>query len=98
MSTTLQEEHSHALIEDGGGDPTALAETLVALAQGRVAVALDCSECCIYEYLPQHRALRAQAIWAQTLDQRDREWIGQVNHLTDLPGFDTVVASGSIPV
>jgi GAF domain-containing protein len=97
VSALVQDEHAHALIEDGGGDPTALAETLVALAE-RVAVAVDCSECCIYEYLPKHRALRAQAIWAQSLEQRDRDWIGQINHLTDLPGFDTVMASGSILV
>jgi len=94
---TVQDEHSHALVEDGGGDPIALAETLVALAE-RVAVALDCSECCIYEYLPARSALRAQAIWSRHLEQKDRDWVGQVNHLTDLPGFDTVVTSGSILV
>ena len=74
-----------------------LAQTLVALA-AQVAEALGCSECCIYEYLPERRALRAQAIWALELTDRDREWVGRINHLADLPGFDTVISSREILV
>jgi diguanylate cyclase (GGDEF)-like protein len=91
------DEHSFALSDDDHDESHVLSRTLVSLA-AQVAQALSCSECCIYEYLPERHALRAQAIWAQELKDRDRDWIGRVNHLVDLPGFDTVISSREILV
>ena len=97
MTTKEADRHSFALIDDDRDGSEVLAQTLLALA-AQVAEALRCSECCIYEYLPERRALRAQAIWAEELTDRDREWIGRVNNLADLPGFDTVISSREILV
>jgi diguanylate cyclase (GGDEF)-like protein len=95
VTTKQADRHSFALIDDDREGSQVLAQTLIALA-AQVAEALGCSECCIYEYLPDRRALRAQAIWAEELTDRDRDWIGRVNHLADLPGFDAVVSSREI--
>ena len=97
VTTHSNDRHAFALIDDDHDGSQALAQTLVALA-AQVAEALGCSECCIYEYLPERRALRAQAIWAQELTDRDRDWIGRLNHLADLPGFGAVVSSREILV
>lgn len=97
MTTQQADRHSFALIADDQGESQVLAQTLVALAT-QVAEALGCSECCIYEYLPERRDIRAQAIWSVELTDRDREWIGQVNHLVDLPDFDAVISSREILV
>ena len=93
----MTDPHSFALAGDDQDESQVLSQTLLALA-AQVAEALSCSECCIYEYLPERRALRAQAIWAESLTDRDREWIGKLNHLADLPGFDTVISSREILV
>lgn len=96
-TTQEADRHSFALIDDDHDGSQVLARTLVALA-ARVAEALGCSECIIYEYLPERRALRAQAIWAEELTDRDRERIGTLIHLADQPGFDTVISSREILV
>ena len=96
-TTQEADRHSFALIDDDHDRSQVLARTLVALA-ARVAEALGCSECIIYEYLPERRALRAQAIWAEELTDRDRERIGTLIHLADQPGFDTVISSREILV
>ena len=70
------------------------AVAVLALA-AQVAEALSCSECCIYEYLPRARR-RSGA--ESGLTDRDREWIGKLNRLADLPGFDTVISSRQILV
>lgn len=97
MTTKEADRHSFALTDGDHDGSQVLAQTLIALA-AQVAEALGCSECCIYDYLPERRALRAQAIWAEDLTDRDREWIGRVNHLADLPGFGEVVSSRKILV
>jgi diguanylate cyclase (GGDEF)-like protein len=90
--TPMDGTHSFALIEDEQSDGAVVAETLCAMAE-QIAVALDCTECCIYEYLPERDALRGQAIWAVSLDDEDRRWIASVNNLGRLPGFRQAVAS-----
>jgi diguanylate cyclase (GGDEF)-like protein len=96
MTHTL-DPHSFALIDDGGGDSRALSETLLALTE-QIAMALDCSECCIYEYIPERGALRAQAIWSLQLNDIDRAWIGKENHLADIPDFHHVITKREILV
>jgi len=91
------DKHSHALIEEDDGDSRLLAETLKALTQ-QIARAVDCSECCIYEYLPERRALRAQAIWSSELTERDRAWVGRLNDLSTIPDFAQVVTRRMILV
>jgi len=62
-SDDIQEARfSHALVHAGeeGGDAL-VGDTLVRLAE-QVASAVDCSECCVYEYLPESSTLRAQAL------------------------------------
>jgi len=97
VTTQEADRHSFALIDGDPDGSQVLARTLVALA-ARVAEALGCSKCIIYEYLPERRALRAQAIWAQELTDRDRERIGTLNDLADEPGFDTVISSRKVLV
>jgi diguanylate cyclase (GGDEF)-like protein len=76
--------------EDEADDPM-LAKTLVELTE-QIAEALDCYECCIYDYLPERRVLRALAIWSRRLTQRDREWIGEEHPLVDIPDFERVIS------
>ncbi len=90
MITPHDDTHSHAHIDEGDGDSRLLAETLKALTQ-QIARAIDCSECCIYEYLPERRALRAQAIWSVELTDRDRTWVGRLHDLATIPDFARVV-------
>jgi hypothetical protein len=82
--TAHDDTHSHALIDEDDGDSRLLAETIKALTQ-QIARAVDCSECCIYEYLRERRALRAQAIWSHELTDRDRAWVGRLNDLAAIP-------------
>jgi diguanylate cyclase (GGDEF)-like protein len=90
MTAHNYDEHSHALIQEDDRDSQLLAETLRALTQ-QIAKAVDCSECCIYEYLPERRALRAQAIWSSELTERDRAWMGRLHDLAAIPDFAQVV-------
>ncbi len=58
----------------------------------RLAVALDCSECCFYEFLPDRDTVLPQAIWKLELTDDDRAWVGVENHLNQqrrvAPVFD----------
>ena len=82
---------SHALVHrESEGASALLGDTLVALAE-QMARTLDCSECCIYEYLPEEDALRAQALWSRVLAQRDIEWVGQTHELAETPAFTRVI-------
>jgi diguanylate cyclase (GGDEF)-like protein len=90
MTARADDTHSHALIDEEDSDSRLLAETLKALTQ-QIARAVDCTECCIYEYLPERRALRAQAIWSSELTDRDRAWVGRMNDLATIPDFAHVV-------
>jgi len=53
---------------------------------------VDCSVCCIYEYLPERRALRAQAIWSEALTDRDRDWVGRLTDVDSITDFTHVVS------
>ncbi|NLE21769.1 MAG: diguanylate cyclase [Actinobacteria bacterium] len=82
---------SSALVYDeGGADGVLLGDTLVKLAE-HMAHALECSECCIYEYLPERNALRTQALWSRVLRARDVDWVGEMHQLDEVPGFERVV-------
>jgi len=74
----------------GKGKDAVLAETLAVLAE-QIARIMDCFECCVYEYLPERSALRAQAIWSRRLTDRDRAWVGEVHELGDVPHFEAVI-------
>jgi len=70
-------------VQVAGGETglgAAVAATLAGLAE-RLAVALDCSECCFYEYLPERDAVLPQALWKLELTADDRAWVGVENHL-----------------
>ena len=56
-----------------GGGP--LTSTLVHLAE-RLATALDCTECCFYEFLPERDAVLPKVMWKLELTDDDRSWIG----------------------
>ena len=90
MTTPDDDTHSHALIDGGDRESRLLADTLKALTQ-QIARAVHCSECCIYEYLPKRRAVRAQAIWSHELTQRDRDWVGRLNDIAAIPSLAWVV-------
>lgn len=80
---------SFALLRDEG-EGALLGDTLVKLAE-QVARAIDCSECCVYEYLPERGAVRAQALWSRVLTARDVDWVGETHPLADTPGFARVL-------
>jgi diguanylate cyclase (GGDEF)-like protein len=72
---------THVQVADGTtGLGAPVAATLASLA-GRLAVALDCSECCFYEYLADRDTVLPQAIWKLELTDDDRAWVGVENHL-----------------
>jgi diguanylate cyclase (GGDEF)-like protein len=89
---------SHALVHRGSeGESTVLGDTLVSLAE-HMARTLDCSECCIYEYLPEQDALRAQALWSRVPAADDVDWVGEIHALGDAPGFKRVLDGRDILV
>ena len=49
--TAYDDTHSQAFFDESDEDSRLLAETLTALTH-QIAKALDCSACCVYEYLP----------------------------------------------
>ncbi len=80
-----------ALVHHGGeGEGALLGDTLVRLAE-QVATALDCSQCCVYEYIAEREVLRAQALWSRTLSQDDVDWVGETHRLAEAPGFARVI-------
>jgi len=74
-----------------------LSDTLAVLAE-QIAEALDCFECCIYDYLPERDSLRALAIWSRRLSARDREWVGKVHDLQEIPDFEQVIAGREVVI
>lgn len=83
--------HSCALIHHGScGESTLLGDTLAQLAEC-IAAALDCSECCIYDYIPEQEAIRAQALWSRVLTERDVEWVGETHDVAGSAGFARVL-------
>jgi diguanylate cyclase (GGDEF)-like protein len=80
-----------ALVHHGGaGEDALLGDTLVQLAEG-IATALDCSECCVYEYDAARNLLRAQALWSRLPHESDIDWVGESHLLADAPGFRRVI-------
>ena len=86
-----------ALAHSEFDDDVMFCETLATLAE-QIAEALHCHECCIYDYLPERDSLRALAIWSRELTARDREWVGEVHTLEEIPDFQRVVASREVVV
>ncbi len=74
-----------------------LSDTLAVLAE-QIAEALHCYECCIYDYLPERDSLRALAIWSRGLTPRDREWVGEVHALQEIPDFLKVVREREVVI
>ena len=96
MDENLSSGSSYALVHHGDeGQDALLGDTLVLLAE-QVATALDCSECCVYEYLPERHVLRAQALWSRVLDSNDIDWVGETHRLSDAPGFERVLEGREI--
>jgi diguanylate cyclase (GGDEF)-like protein len=98
MDDTTSKGASFALVHHGGdGENAVLGDTLVELAE-QVAAALDCSECCVYEYVAERHVLRAQALWSRVLDQHDIDWVGEMHPLADAPGFARVLEGREVLV
>jgi diguanylate cyclase (GGDEF)-like protein len=77
--STLNDAHIHVAEGEAGlGAP--VAATLASLAE-RLALALDCSECCFYEFLADRDTVLPQAIWKLELTDDDRAWVGVENQL-----------------
>jgi diguanylate cyclase (GGDEF)-like protein len=82
---------SHALVHlEGDGQNGVIGDTLVSLAE-QIADTLDCSECCIYVYLPDQDTLRAQALWSRMLTRHDIDWVGEEHSLAGAPELERVV-------
>jgi diguanylate cyclase (GGDEF)-like protein len=98
MDEIISSGASHALVHHAGeAEAALLGDTLVRLAE-QVANALDCSECCVYEYIPEGRVLRAQALWSRVLSQQDIDWVGETHRLADAPGFERVIEAREVLV
>ena len=98
MEHTTGTGASYALVHHGvEGENGVLGDTLVQLAE-QVATALDCSECCVYEYLAERNALRAQALWSRVLARHDIDWVGEMHSLADAPGFARVIKDREVLV
>ena len=97
MDDIMSSGASHALVHHAGGRDAVLGDTLVRLAE-QVANALDCSECCVYEYIADRRVLRAQALWSRVLSKHDIDWVGETHRLADAPGFTRVIEEREVLV
>lgn len=73
-----RDAHVEVAADEAGGAP--VSRTLARLAE-RLGAALDCSECCIYEFLPERDAVLPKAIWGLELTDEDRAWVGVESHL-----------------
>jgi GGDEF domain-containing protein len=87
--------HLQVADEDGGG--ASVAKTLGLLAE-RLALALDCWECCIYEFVPERDAVLPKALWSREMTDDDRAWVGVENHLNRQPHVAPVLAEHRIVV
>ncbi len=98
MDDITSDHASFALVHHGGEDEnTVLGDTLVELAE-QIAEALDCSECCIYEFIAERNVLRAQALWSRVLKAGDIDWVGEMHWLADAPVFERVVRDREVLV
>jgi diguanylate cyclase (GGDEF)-like protein len=98
MDDIMSDGASFALVHHGGeGENALLGDTLVRLAE-QVAIAIDCSECCVYEYDSERRVLRAQALWSRVLSRQDIDWVGEMHRLSDAPGFERVIEEQEVVV
>jgi len=87
-----------ALVHHGGaGEDALLGDTLVQMAE-EIATALDCSECCVYEYVAARDLLRAQALWSRVPNENDIDWVGESHRLSDAPGFRRVIEERQVLV
>jgi diguanylate cyclase (GGDEF)-like protein len=93
-----QEKDAHVLVAAEDGDEgTSVAVTLGRLAQ-RLGVALDCSECCFYEFVPERDTVIPKAMWGLELRDEDRAWVGVENHLHHRPSIAPVFEEHRIVV
>ena len=98
VATEGQNQDDHVLVAREDGDVGAtVAATLGRLAQ-RLGVALDCSECCFYEFVPERDTVMPQAMWGLELTDKDRSWVGVENHLHHRPHVAPVFAEHRIVV
>ena len=93
----LTDGHSFAFARGAGEEDSLLADTLATLAE-QITVAFDCTECCIYDYLPDTRSLWARAIWSKHLTPRDTRWVGELHELAEIPDFQDVVERCEVTV
>ena len=84
---------------DDDGERTMLGDTLLQIAE-QIAIALDCSECCVYEYIAEGSVLRAQARWTRVPApaQNVIDWARETHRLSDAPGFARVVGGREVVV
>jgi GGDEF domain-containing protein len=90
----MKDEHLQ-IADDAGG--ASVAETLGLLAE-RLALALGCWECCIYEYLAKRDAVLPRTIWSRELSDDDRAYVGVENHLNRQPHVAPVFAEHRVVV
>jgi diguanylate cyclase (GGDEF)-like protein len=89
---------SFALVHHGGaGEDALLGDTLAQMAE-EIATALDCSECCVYEYVAARDLLRAQALWSRVPNENDIDWVGEAHQLSGAPGFKRVLEQREVVV
>jgi len=90
-----RDQHLESARDEAVG--ASVTKTLAILAE-RLAVALDCWECCIYEYLPERDAVLPRTLWSRQMSADDRAYVGVVNHLNRQPHVRPVFAEHRIVV
>jgi diguanylate cyclase (GGDEF)-like protein len=88
--TGPEEIDSHLEVADDTGGAS-VAATLGLLAE-RLALALDCWECCIYEYVAERDSVLPKALWSREMTDDDRAYVGVENHLNRQPHVAPVFA------
>ena len=92
-------EAPFALVHPDDGEHAVLGDTLLQLAE-QIATALDCSECCVYEYIAEGDVLRAQARWSKVPApaHHDIDWAGETRRLSDATASARVVNDREVVV
>jgi diguanylate cyclase (GGDEF)-like protein len=95
--TVPDERDQHLEVAEDESVGASVANTLALLAE-RLAVALDCWECCIYEYVSERDAVLPKTLWSREMNDDDRAYVGVENHLNRQPHVAPVFAEHRIVV
>ena len=74
-----------------------LQETLDLIVR-RTAEAFDVWECDLFEYSPESDSITGTALWARTVSEADRQWLGSSVSLDEWPAYRSALEEGLLVV